>query len=382
MQNSVKLFNDVTYMLRGFLENAIKNRELETFIGNYHLFFNVVDIIDKRNIIVTNLYIDEGEFVIAINFKEKSINMVSFENDENRIDTLTSFGSVFDNILLVMFENELNKIKEYFEEISNYYFDNIKIKDYDIKFSNECYKHKGEDGEVREIKKRYIKEKRKRKEISVDRGLGEVLRVLNNNKNITTTFSCCGHGHNHISLYCLEENKNYIKKMISEHMMVSESEVLEIDDDDIWMNLKDGRKYYTFSWNCEYEDGNSDSRQSMFDSFHSALKKTFGDKELIAASTDNVFHASNINLGWLMNNIVELNVRGEIKTTNDIVDFIDSSVQRMKDISIKTNKLDNDEGYGIDIEFSTKDDFGYYTYNFSMPLKDIVDNFGKSLDEV
>jgi len=112
-----------------------------------------------------------------------------------------------------------------------------------------------------------------------------------------------------------------------------------------------------------------DPRQSQFNEISENIKKKTelidGGEIKSINNQENVFTASNVNLGWLQDRIMELIKKKEIKDKDDIKDFIGSSVQRWKKIYVHKHNKILKNGHYYKIEFSTKDDFGYYHYEFS-----------------
>lgn len=120
-----------------------------------------------------------------------------------------------------------------------------------------------------------------------------------------------------------------------------------------------------------------DNRQSMF-------KKAVGDliekEEPDDVKVTNVcrgFYAASVNLGWLQQKIKMYRDehRPNITTLKELIEQeFPGVVQRLKELVIKEKRVDLTEyglGEAIDlnIEFTTKDDFGYYDYKFHVRLK-------------
>ena len=109
-----------------------------------------------------------------------------------------------------------------------------------------------------------------------------------------------------------------------------------------------------------------DKRQSSYCAGIKVLEKV--NKEYKFSSnikSTEPFFASNVNLGILQDNIRGLLKRGVIDNTDDIIDFIGKCVQRVKHNNVEVREKGTDNMY-YSIAFTTKDDFGWYNYKFSV----------------
>jgi len=105
----------------------------------------------------------------------------------------------------------------------------------------------------------------------------------------------------------------------------------------------------------------NDPRQQLFHKATGYIKKNL--TTTYSGGIDNIFPASYVNLGWLKDKIKELIEKQEIKKKEDIESFVLDAVQRPKTIYVHKNKI-NEKKYFYTIKFQTKDDFGWYGYEF------------------
>lgn len=114
-----------------------------------------------------------------------------------------------------------------------------------------------------------------------------------------------------------------------------------------------------------------DPRQAQFGVALGAIEENMKEEgiEITAvASTDNFYFASNVDLGWLQDEIARMMESGQIEDKNGIDTLIRNCIQRTKRIVVR-ELVGNDEpddlrlpGYHVSIV--TKDDMGYYDYGF------------------
>lgn len=107
-----------------------------------------------------------------------------------------------------------------------------------------------------------------------------------------------------------------------------------------------------------------DPRQQKF---HEIAGKIPGDKTV--NSKDAPHYAASVNLGLLQNTLIDLIMKKEINCIKDMSQLLIDSIDRLKSWEIKRYPLPprfNKACFSINI--TTKDDYGYYKYSFSVAL--------------
>ena len=108
-----------------------------------------------------------------------------------------------------------------------------------------------------------------------------------------------------------------------------------------------------------------DDRQKFL---HTAVKEMRKNHDSVdSTNTTYGWHASYVNLGWIQDTVKPLLVDGTVTTYNHMFDFLSYTVQRLKTVDpIEVrNKIVGDMSRWI-VKFVTKDDGGYYVYEFSV----------------
>lgn len=117
-----------------------------------------------------------------------------------------------------------------------------------------------------------------------------------------------------------------------------------------------------------------DPRQGFFKTVAAAMG---ANPDIEVESTNDQaarYFASAVNLGKLQDSIMELVDKGEIKSLDSMREFIFDSVERPKSLQVTIYKHD---GYSFTFELKTKDDCGWYVYEFSTRIiqEDVVESW-------
>lgn len=113
-----------------------------------------------------------------------------------------------------------------------------------------------------------------------------------------------------------------------------------------------------------------DERQTMFTGVANAIRKNEDYDNVDVINTYAGWPASRVDLGWMKDKIKELIMRGVIERKKDIREFLRYSIHRLKmvDVELRERPKFNYRIYAISIK--TKDDYGWYTYEFSIKIED------------
>ncbi|NQV08902.1 hypothetical protein HQ529_03565 [Candidatus Woesearchaeota archaeon] len=105
-----------------------------------------------------------------------------------------------------------------------------------------------------------------------------------------------------------------------------------------------------------------DERQKKFYDVTKGVEHYSDDDKVVNSIKMNGFEASGVHLGMLFDMLVD-KFKGKNYNLNGIEDVVFSAVQRIKTIVVEESDTH------IYVKFTTKDDFGYYDYGFSIYKK-------------
>ena len=107
-----------------------------------------------------------------------------------------------------------------------------------------------------------------------------------------------------------------------------------------------------------------DQRQGFFFGVIDGMKDKVDSMQTANVSTG--WPASHVNLGWLQDNAKAMIETGQVTNKDDIHDFLATCVQRLKYTDIEITKGDYTRYI---VKFKTKDDGGWYCYEFTVAIK-------------
>jgi len=235
MLMSKVLFKKMTRIFDGMFDDVIEDRAREG--EEYNI--QVIDVEEDRYLLLICFYEFDETFFVFYDIEDEQAYIVGFEEDE---ETKLMMSSNIGSKILPLLETMLNESLDYFDENYDFGcgFENVEVFDYDIKeLEDKCKQDLGDNNSI-EISKRTIVVKDTHKLVSVDAGMGQLIKKLSEQK-IITMFSCVD---SYISLYCFEAQLEFVKTCVESYF----KDVKVETDKECWVPSDDGRKMYTFRW--------------------------------------------------------------------------------------------------------------------------------------
>jgi hypothetical protein len=229
------LYKKMSVLFDGLFEDVIEGRERH----RDEFSVEVLDVNDEKYLIMICFYEFDETFFVIYDEDDELAYVTGYEEDEEETKILIS--SNIGIKVMPMLESMLNESLDYFAENYDFGdgFENIEVFDYYVKEIKDEVKSELDDNEVM-ISKRTIIVKNSHKLVSVDKGMGELIKKLSEQK-VITMFSCVD---SYISLYCFEGQLDFVKGCIESFF--KDAKVGESSE--CWMSTDDGRKMFTFRW--------------------------------------------------------------------------------------------------------------------------------------
>lgn len=245
------IYNNIEKFFKNFLSNPIEGREFE-YAEDEYFFIEIFSVSDDKKIIIIKIVLENSTYFVKINKEEKTVYLIFYDDEENNsINIDSEIGKYLLNVLdklllnLTLYLTTRKDLKDF----RNSKFSNVFVIKYDVIKGNEVFNQEFGNNEEMEINTRYVKKLEKLEKISVDRGVGELIKELNKN-NIMTLYSCDGHKtkNSYVSLYCFKNQVNNIIEMIIKYYNVIRENITVRSNDICWKDLEDGRKFTSFYW--------------------------------------------------------------------------------------------------------------------------------------
>jgi hypothetical protein len=232
------LYADIMFLFGTFFDNEpIVERN---YCDNELFVLQIIEVNQENGIIVFDLMMKEfATFTIALNLKTNDAHIVSFcDDDDNFVFIDTDIGCVCKEFI----RNRLMFALTYYEnnfEVLDCLLENVEVLDFDI--------------EIVQGDHARIISKNEKKKISVDFGIGGMISGLMEKKfEVFIISSHIKHNKNdedcNISIYCSDAESVCFEIVQHIKTYFSSDSVKVKQDNNYWLPLEDGKRFYRFSW--------------------------------------------------------------------------------------------------------------------------------------
>jgi hypothetical protein len=213
-----------------FFTNPVDDREIhEQAIGEENNSLSLKILMANPHNMIFRIEFEDLCFIVVMH--DSCAHVMNFNDSDNCLDIETEFGNRFEEVV----NQELLQLLEYLEvtiKVFDRDFEEVTVRNFDI---------------VSIEDKLNLKFKRGEKKVSVDKGIGKLIKELDEEKIPTIHACCCGSMvGNHISLFCNEQEKERIKEKIKSHFVVGLDGILVEQMEEF--KTVDGKQNLVFKW--------------------------------------------------------------------------------------------------------------------------------------